>query len=94
MIPKDSGKGNLIRKKSKNFAGVVSLCYQFDGKDMFILLQNLSNAAPNEATATNQSSHDTDVSADLAMGACSQEEESDEAEDLRILRRRPTTLIL
>ena len=50
-------------------------------------MQNLSNAAPTEATATNQSSHDTDVSADLAMGASIQEEESNDAEDLRILRQ-------
>ena len=50
-------------------------------------MQNTSNAAPTEATATNQDSHDTAVSAGLAMGVNTQEDESDEAEDLRLLRQ-------
>lgn len=49
-------------------------------------MQNTSNAAPTEATAANQDSHDTTVSAGLAMGVNTQEDESDEAEDLRLLR--------
>ena len=50
-------------------------------------MQNTSNAAPTGATATNQDSHDTAVSAGLAMGVNTQEDESDEAEDLRLLRQ-------
>lgn len=50
-------------------------------------MQNTSNVAPTEATATNQDSHDTAVSAGLAMGVNTQDDESDEAEDLRLLRQ-------
>lgn len=50
-------------------------------------MQNTSNASPTESIATNQTPHDTAVEADLAMGVSPEEEESDDAEDLRILRQ-------
>ena len=50
-------------------------------------MQNTSNAAPTEVNATNQDSHDTAVIAGLAMGVSPQEDESDGAEDLHILRQ-------
>ena len=50
-------------------------------------MQNMSNASPTVAIATNQNPHDTAVEAGLAMGVSPEEEESDDAEDLRILRQ-------
>ena len=79
--------GSSASHNPKSYITMVENEPKLTEESMERTMQNTSNASPTEAIATNQNPHDTAVEAGLAMGVSPEEEESDDAEDLRILRQ-------